>query len=503
MGLHLPKFSWLIVVILSAVAFQTSAQNYPMNGTPINDCGGYFTDSGGGNGSYGVNENFTTTICSDGPLTHISLYFSGIDIGEGDDISFYNADGPIPGTEIDESALITPNNPFIIQASATNPSGCITVTFTSDNIDDGNAGWSAAISCVRSCQTILSDLVSTIPVVMPADTGYIDICPLGQRVTFRGRGLYPENGFSYNQSDLTSTFEWTFGDGNTAVEPNVTNVFTQPGGYTVQLEITDQQGCKNTSFISQRVRVAPYPTFGYDGTLDPVICSGDTINISSAVEVNAGSNLTAFPGVNSFQRGASVSDTLFIPDGAGGFYEESVALVVLAQGAVVTSPDDITFVRLELEHSYSGDLDIELICPDGTSIYLHEFPSGTGSTNFGIPWATAPVDGMSNTTNPGCGFDYYFVNNAANGTLQQFDATAPQITYTPVPNNLCPIAAPPNTYTDTYFPAGEYRPEESFANLIGCPPMASGRSESPIILVPTMAGSLVGKYNSKNTSTPI
>ena len=270
MGQHLPKRLWTLL-LLTAAYLPLISQSYQMDGTPITDCGGFFQDSGGGTAGYGTNEDFTTVICPDGTSgTHIQLVFSGIDIGGNELIQFFDDDEATPGTQLDASFLNFPDNPFIIQATAANPTGCITIVFQSDSVDGGESGWSADINCITNCQLITAELVSTTPAVMPADTGWIDICP-GERVEFLGQGIYPQNGVAYQHSDLTSTFEWEFGDGEVAVGPNVTHVFEEPGGYVVQLTITDGMGCNNTNFISQRVRVAPYPSFEYDGMEDPTL----------------------------------------------------------------------------------------------------------------------------------------------------------------------------------------------------------------------------------------
>ncbi|MFM8485913.1 MAG: hypothetical protein ACKOCH_06230, partial [Bacteroidota bacterium] len=131
-----------------------------MNGTPVNDCSGTFYDPGGEAGGYGNNQNLTTTICSDGSDgTHIRLSFSGADIAPGDLLCIYdgtNVSAPLIACHTDYN----PGQPFLIQATAVNPSGCLTVSFVSDGGGTGQ-GWAAAIACVPSCQAVLADLVST------------------------------------------------------------------------------------------------------------------------------------------------------------------------------------------------------------------------------------------------------------------------------------------------------------------------------------------------------
>ena len=186
------------------------SQNFTMNGTPVTSCSGSFFDPGGPTGNYGNNLNLSTTICSNGTNgTHIRLDFSGVVLAPGDELCIY--DGPdITSPLLSCASQYTPGTPFVVQATAVNPTGCLTVGFVSDASNTA-PGWSAAISCVASCQQVMVDLVSTLPTASPVDIGWIDICP-GKRVEFTGQGIYPQNDFAYHQSDSTTTFEWNFGD---------------------------------------------------------------------------------------------------------------------------------------------------------------------------------------------------------------------------------------------------------------------------------------------------
>ena len=127
------------------------------------------------------------------------------------------------------------------------------------------------INCIPACQLIQADLASSTPQVSPIDTGWIDIC-IGDRVTFEGAGIYPQNDLAYHQSDQTSDFEWDFGDGGLAYNPSVSHVYTKPGGYTVQLQIKDQLGCVNSNFISQRIRVSDKPNFNITDLPGTYLC---------------------------------------------------------------------------------------------------------------------------------------------------------------------------------------------------------------------------------------
>ncbi|PTM14099.1 MAG: hypothetical protein DA408_04200 [Bacteroidetes bacterium] len=465
MKINLPR-NCLLVLGLVVLLFELNAQNYLLNGLPITACTGNFLDSGGNAGGYGINENFTTTICSDGSSgSHIQLLFSGINIGSGETISFYDAPTADPAFVFDNAFLITPNNPFIIQATTANSSGCLTVVFTSDDQDGGESGWGAVINCTVACQSIYANLLGSTPSVMPADTGWIDICP-GEAITFNSAGSYPQNGLAYTQNDQLSNFTWEFGDGNTAQGPTTSHTYTEPGGYTAQLRIVDTFGCRNTNFLSQRIRVAPYPVFVLNNALDTLLCSGDTLRITSSTNPLNPADLLVIPDTGFFNRNNVRADTTFLPDGTGAEYESSITFTQFLPGATLTSADAIDFITLEIEHSFGGDLNLEIVCPDGTAVDLLRFPSAIASTNFGEPFATAPVDGRSNDPTPGIPYTYLFQEGAANGTLRQFATTAPFYNYTTVPSV---VDGATFTNTDRYFPAGTYRPEQSFANLVGCP----------------------------------
>jgi len=283
---------------LLVFGMQLWGQNYPMNGLPITDCDGFFLDSGGNNSGYSPNEDFLSVICPDQTTgTHIELSFSGVQLGDGDSLCFY--DGP----QVAADKLLAcaddflTGAPFIIQATAANSSGCLTVTFKSDATSQ-SLGWSAVINCIPSCQTIQSALASTSPAAVPLVNGYIDIC-IGDEVSFEGVGNYLQNNLLYAQSDVISKFKWSFGDGTFGEGKGVSHVYNEPGGYTVELEIIDQFGCENTNFISQRVRVAPRPTFNISDDIPTEICYGDTIRISSGIAPNS-AMVTAIPQPENF-----------------------------------------------------------------------------------------------------------------------------------------------------------------------------------------------------------
>ena len=441
------KLRTLLFLACLVSAGSSQGQNYQMfDGMNVTDCGGFFLDSGGGGNPYGSNQNFTALICPDGSTgTHIQLIFSGVDIAPGDLLCFY--DGPDTGAPLiacNDDFL--PGAPFIIQASAVNVGGCLTVTFNSDGANEAD-GWSAAIECVPACQLITSVISSSTPEIMPADTGYIDICP-GDQVLLSGMGLYPQNGAVYNHSDQTSTFEWDFGDGTFGIGNNVSHVYNEPGGFVIQLTITDQFGCRNTNFISQRVRVATLPSF--EITQDPQICVGDTVTLSSSVLLGGADSTATLlvhpPPEASFQVEGVRSDSLPLPDGTGAAYETSISFTEFSPGQVLTDLNDLLSICVNMEHSYLRDLLIQLTCPDGTTVTLHNFAGQIGGEVFlGEPFE---ADEGLNPPIPGVGYDYC---------------------WTPFDNNGFTWIQYANTFNPQTLPPGNYASFTNLNALLGCP----------------------------------
>lgn len=433
------------VLLLAAGLFgvlNLQAQDHLITEGTIRDCDGFFLDSGGNSAGYSANEKDTVVICSDNTVgSHVQLVFSRVELTEGDNLCFYD------GNSVSAPALacigdFRRNGPLIIQATAANASGCLTVVFTS-NATVGSNGWSADINCIQPCQTIQAELVSTDPIVVPADTGWIDVC-IGDRISFTGRGRYPQNGVLYQHSDANASFTWDFGDGTDAVGPSVTKTFTKSGGYIVQMNILDARGCKNTNFISQRVRVSVKPTFAIGDSIPSEICAGDTVALDAVVNrMDPAYSVSSITNEGSFQAGGTRSDSLALPDGTGTAYETVLKFSGFSPGQTLTDAGTLDAICVNMEHTWLRDLEIELTCPNGQSITLHNFGGRSGAEVY----LGEPVDFDGTTPSPGQGFDYCWTMDSKRGTWLDYA----------------------NANTPRTLPAGDYNPFESFEGLLGCP----------------------------------
>jgi gliding motility-associated-like protein len=370
----------------------------------------------------------------------MQLYFSYSDIHPTD--TLYVFDGPNTSAPL-IGAFNNGSNPSLnllpITADITNASGCLTVRFVSNGSNQAT-GWQATIDCEIICQDIFAHVDQILTTPHPVD-GYIGICPDGT-VNFTAYGTYPENNMLYAQSDGNSVFEWNFGDGTTANGPVVSHTYPNSGGYQITLNITDQHGCVSTNSIDTRVVIAGSPYA--DLIPPPDACVFDTVELLFSFDENPNSTIQGDPFVVSTQTTLGVSDTTYLPDGTGDCYTTSVTFNCFGPGQELEHAWDVLNLCANMEHSFLGDLEISVICPNGQSIILKEFMSAGGTTGQGggtyLGDPNQADDGV-----PGIGWDYCWSTTPAMGTM----------------------VAESGSYTN--LPAGSYTPYESFFGLVGCP----------------------------------
>ncbi|MBN2669925.1 MAG: PKD domain-containing protein [Bacteroidales bacterium] len=327
-----------------------------------------------------------------------------------------------------------------IEASINNPSGCLTVRFVSGPSLESR-GWNASISCEPICQEIIAGLNANLTSPSP-DTNYIAVCP-GTEITFAADALFPQNNLIYNQSIANSNFEWVFGDGTTANGAIVTHEYAETGGYTVSLFVTDENGCTSDNSIETRVVIAGNPITSTTPP-DPM-CANDTmtLNFDMIGMANAIVNGTEFHEEISTTLG--VTDTTYLPDGTGVCYETSVVFNCFNPGQTLMNTTDFLSLDVYMEHSFLGDLEISLICPNGQTMVIKEFADEFGSTGQGGgTFLGEPID--DGTASMGVGYHY---------------------SWTPISPTYGTMVEESASYGT--LPEGSYEPYGTFADLVGCP----------------------------------
>jgi gliding motility-associated-like protein len=434
------------LVLLFSILFSVSltAQVFVIeDGVTVNTCSGTFVDTGGATGSYSGNESITYVICPETAGQLVQLDFTAFATQAGADVmAIYNADDALDATTLfgNFSGTTAASSPGFVSATQDNVSGCVTIVFTSSGgVND--TGWVADISCFEPCQTIVSVLDSSSP--ESNEDGFIQVCP-NEEITLTGSGQFSTSGDG-------ATYEWDLGDGTTQTGQTAVFSYDTPGVYLVNLDITDtntsvdEGGCKNTNLINQVIQVALPTDFTGTAATDSTICFGDSTTINGVANVVPFLNECTPP----------ESEVTFLPDGSGAVYETEIIVDCFESDQTLDDINQLIEICLVMEHSYLGDLDIEIISPTGELVRLHD--QGGGSANLGIPWATAGVDGQSNILTPGVGFQYCFVPGNAFPTL--VDGIQPDETFV--------SGDGPATYTDSFVPEGTYSSVNSLNGLIG------------------------------------
>ncbi|WP_273289547.1 choice-of-anchor L domain-containing protein, partial [Winogradskyella sp.] len=259
------------------VSFIGLSQDLSMQNGTFNRCApDRFFDSGGEFGNYGNNENFTTTICPQNANEFLILNFLQFSTQQNlDIITIYDGDDTSSAVLGTWSGV---NSPGTVSATTSNTSGCLTITFTTNG--SGNTlGWEAEILCATPCQDIIASIDSTNPA--PNGSGVIGILP-GESVDFSGSATFSDDG-------TNATYNWDFGDGNSASGTDVSNTFATAGTYSVTLTVTDDnpQGCTGVETITVFVLgpnvVVEQDTFTPEELIEDVLVNSPCATVSNII----------------------------------------------------------------------------------------------------------------------------------------------------------------------------------------------------------------------------
>ncbi|HRO98026.1 MAG TPA: PKD domain-containing protein [Flavobacteriales bacterium] len=390
----------LLLMILQGDA--VFAQAFPIFNGTTNTCAGAFLDSGGqGASGYGNNENYTYTICPDQPGGAISLNFLTFNLSTAgaapiDLMAIY--DGNSTAAPLLGNWTGTGLQGQVISASSGNSSGCLTVVFRSNG--SGTGVFAATITCYQPCARPTA--VATHGAANPQL-----ICP-GESVTFNSTASFAAPGFSI------ATRTWDFGDGTVLnnAPAVVAHTYAQPGAYTAQLYLVDNNGCASTNLVDLVTMVGTPPTFtGTTGTLTG--CVSETLCLTGVV------NGTTWNELPESDLGGSVA----LPDDVGSCFTSELTFSQFPPGQTLTDVNDLLSICMEMEHSFIGDLIISIISPTGETVVLHQ--QGGGGTFLGVP-----VDDDFQPNEQGTCWNYCFSPTATNGTwVDNTGVTLPSGTY--------------------------------------------------------------------------
>ena len=231
--------------------------------------------------------------------------------------------------------------------------------------------------------------------------------------------------------------------------------------------------------------------------IDSTHCIGDSLH------VNAGYNTQNNVVVEHPSSSISHPQRTLLPDGTvcdstigTCTYRSPITFFAFDIAAVVTTTQSIDYVRLNMEHSWIGDILIALECPNGQFSSLlntqaHDtgcgedkfdsllywntvFPNAGGSSYLGKPIDEEsryyPCDPNDTYNRPGTGWNYCWSENSNHQYAPHDGLIYRRENSISVPdtnNQYSYHATIDSTHiaADTHF----YRPQQSFTSLIGCP----------------------------------
>ena len=472
-------YTLLIILLSTTFAFGqlniTDADYLQTN--PLN-CANYqafaanfFDDGGAGDYSPGITETFT--VCPDitaGGQKIIGSFgdATGLtwDVHSSDLLYVYdgpNATSPLLG------AYNSTNAPtgFDHTSSWANTSGCLTFVFISDGANQGT-GWDGNIRCISPAQDIemkMEAFINGTPGndMFPLDTGYVDICQ-GDSVLLVATPIFnyslQNTGLGYSQTLTNVDYLWEFSDGQIGSNnDSIWYVPNSPFAVFVNLMITDLY--PSNTIMRARIRIGTTPNFSTSGPLEDTICYGITTQLSGGVTGTDTAGVKTPLG--SFQLGGTFAGVTFLPDGSGVAYSTAVNMSGFLPGSTVQSATDIIDICVNMEHSYLGDLEMWLVCPNGTEVTIfNAFGAGghiPGGFGGGGTFLGEPIDGFG-VTGPGNGYEYCF--SEINNTWGDFPAEFAN-------GNTIPTSATAPSAGNSMNPNGIYEPEGNYSDFIGCP----------------------------------
>ncbi len=402
------------------------AQDFSITEPTISTCSGFFYDTGGpGGGGYGNNQAFTSTICPPVEGQSVSLAFTGASLSLAglspvDHVTIHNGadtEAPVLGQFIGQGLQ---GEVF----TANNATGCLTVVFVSNA--SGTGFFTGSIGCVESC---------------PAPTaafgpGTVDTLTLCQGLTT----VLDGSASTAADGQGISSYIWSVGQTvlDTTTTPDLPHVFGPSGVYHATLRVVDDAGCASWHADTVLVLVSATPSFEGSHVSTPA-CAPAVVDLQGE----------AAP-VPLFASPVECRDfSSALPDDVGPAFEFTIPVSTGSAGELVTSVEQIGSICLDLEHSFMGDLVIQVVCPSGESVMLHA--QGGGPTFLGDA-----NDSDSGDPVPGTCWTYCFSHDAQLGTWAECGVNG-------VTPNVTEVAQGMALIPGTYAPAG------SLFDLIGCP----------------------------------
>ncbi|MBR5983239.1 MAG: T9SS type A sorting domain-containing protein [Bacteroidales bacterium] len=426
------SFLIIIVFLLLGIAGYSQVINLDATttGSTITTCSATIYDSGGPDGNYSASENYTITFYSDnGGAIIIDVLSFRTESLSNDYVVLYD------GANTSDNQIAKLGGEMPEQTEYETTGNCVTIQWHSDGSIQ-MAGFELGIRCRFPCQDYTVRI--TLDAQYDATNNVYNGC-IGSMVS--AQIDFSNNNVNYEQTIDNTSFVWRVIKNNelTAYSGLGLNELSEPlvsGAYYIMLATLDVNGCRQNDEIKTYISLPP--SFNVTSVSSP-ICSGTDIELHGAV----------VPPDAWMENSSTASDEqhCFDDESEGVEQTNCFYLTDFSVGNTITSVSDIESIGMNMEHSYMGDLDVMLQCPNGQRVTL--FHRTCGGDYFGEP-VDFDSNGRSCNDGPqwvGVGYDYYWTEGESNGRM----------------SDNCPGGS------SVSLPSGYYQPEESFNNLIGCP----------------------------------
>ena len=247
-----------------------------------------------------------------------------------------------------------------------------------------------------------------------------------------------------DNNNLGSSFwYWMWSDGtvDTTTVNALTTYFEDAGAHALQVQSIDTNGCASELSQSITIAVSPEPTFDWSGTTQICVNSTGELVMNGVAYTIDSNGLTA-----------TNDELVSIPDATGTWFDIPVEVELFADDMVLTDCPDLIGFNVLMEHSFVGDLTIQVECPDGTQVMIMENNVATadecsGEFDLNGYYLGEPDDFDGGTPVPGVGYWY---------------------TFTAEGEYLLDGADNPYVFGNT-IPAGEYGLCGDICDFVGCP----------------------------------
>ncbi|MEM9050441.1 MAG: T9SS type A sorting domain-containing protein [Bacteroidota bacterium] len=311
--------------------------------------------------------------------------------------------------------------------SATHPDGfqlstsASTLTFVFEGNGSGD-GFELLIFCQSEFNKLPSyeAIVETAggPWFLNEETGDIEalVCE-DQTVTYE---LDLATLFTGDELPDEMNFKWWMGDSTVYEGINlneVTHSYEDGPGKILKVWFWDSNGFGTFRSV---VKLSERPNFQIEGA-GTELCLNEQVELIGGVDGNE--VVGATPGTEgTVEITEFYGIPRFLPDGNGDVYSTSVDVIGLDEGTVIGAGTTLNSICVNFEHTYLGDLEMWLTCPNGQSALLFDgfFQAGLyedGLEGFGAGGTFMGDANDDDTENPGIGFNYCFSDNGDLGTM--------------------------------------------------------------------------------------